>query len=85
MGNAFKDVSTATNVRWEYHYFQTDANKLAVFLFTLLQVSSHMEHAFFACFEPRLKLDPELANMRTRFSAEKERQREYPKATYKLP
>jgi glutathione peroxidase-family protein len=70
LGNAFKDASTATNVRWEYHYFQTDANKLAVFLFILLQVSAHMEQAFFACFEPRLKLDPELADMRARFSTE---------------
>jgi hypothetical protein len=85
LGNAFKDASTATNLRWEYHYFQTDANKLAVFLFTLLQVSAHMEQAFFACFEPRLKLDPELANMRARFSTEKATQRQYLKATYQLP
>lgn len=81
----FTPASTATNVRWEYHYFQTDANKLAVFLFTPLQVSAHMEQAFFACFEPRLKLDPELADMRARFSTEKETRRQYLKATYKLP
>jgi hypothetical protein len=76
LGSAFKDASTTTNVRWEYHYFQTDANRLAVFLFTLLQVAAHMEQAFFACFEPRLKLDPELANLRVRFSTEKETQRQ---------
>jgi len=44
-----------------------------------------MEQAFFACFEPRLKLDPELSDMRARFSTEKETQRQYLKATYKLP
>jgi hypothetical protein len=85
LGNAFRDASTPSNPRWEYHYFQTDANKLAVFLFTLLQVSAYMEQAFFACFELRLKLDPELADMRARFSTEKETQRQYLKATYKLP
>ena len=85
LGNAFKDASTVGNLRWEYHYFQTDPNKLAVFLFALLQVSAHMEQAFFACFESRLKLDPGLVDMRTRFSKEKETQRQCLKAAYSLP
>jgi len=85
LGNAFKDASTATSLRWEYHYFQTDPNKLAGLLFALLQVSAHMEEAFFACFESRLKLDPGLVDMRTRFSTEKETQRQSLKATYRLP
>jgi hypothetical protein len=84
LGNAFKDASTPTDVRWEYHYFQTDANKLAVFLFTLLQVATHMEQVSFAFFEPRLKLDPDLVSMRTCFLNEKEKQRQYLKATYKV-
>src|SRR5215472_1426100 len=37
LGNAFKDASTASSIRWEYHYFQTGAKKLAVFLFVLLK------------------------------------------------
>jgi len=85
LGNSFKDASTSASVRWEYHYFQTDQRNLAIFLFTLLQVSTHMEEAFYACFESRLKLDPELANMRERFHKEMETQRRRLKATYKLP
>ncbi len=85
LGNAFKDASTPNIVRWEYHYFQTDANKLAVFLFTLLKVSDLMEESFFACFESRLILDPDLATMRAKFVRERESQRQYLKATYKLP
>lgn len=44
-----------------------------------------MEEVFSACFESRLKLDPDLVNIRTRFSKEKEAQRKYLKAAYKLP
>lgn len=84
LGNAFEDASTATNLQWQYRYFQTDVHKLAVLLFTVLQVSAHMEQAFFACFETRLRLDPDLANMRTRFSTEKETQRQYLKDRYKV-
>lgn len=85
LGKAFKDASTPSNVRWEYHYFETDQTKLAIFLFALLQVSAHMEEAFFACFESRLKLDPDLVDMRSRFHKEKETQRRQLKAAYRLP
>jgi hypothetical protein len=85
LGKNFKDASTPGNVKWEYHYFETDANNLAVFLFTLLQVSAHMEEAFFASFESRLKLDPTLVDMRGKFTRDTDVQRKYLKATYKLP
>ena len=85
LGNSFKDTSTSGIVRWEYHYFETDQTKLAIFLFTLLQVSTHMEGAFFGCFETRLNLDPGLVDMRSRFKRDVEAQRQKLKAAYKLP
>lgn len=84
VGNAFKDVSTPGNVRWEYHFFEIDPSKLAIFLFTLLQVAGYMEGAFFACFETRLNLDPTLVAMRARFNREKESLRRQLRAKYSL-
>ena len=75
LGNAFKDTSTPGILRWEYRYFETDQKKLAIFLFTLLQVSAHMEEAFFGCFETRLNLDPTLVEMRSRSARDKQEQR----------
>jgi hypothetical protein len=85
LGTSFKDASTPGNVRWEYHYFETNQTKLAIFLFTMSQVSKHMEEAFFACFETRLNLDPGLVDMRSRFTKDMETQRQQLKAAYKLP
>jgi hypothetical protein len=85
LGKSFKDASTEGNLRWEYHYFETDQTKMAIFLFTLLQVSTHMERAFFACFETRLNLDPGLVDMRSRLSGETEPERQRLKSQYKLP
>jgi len=60
VGKSFEDASTATNLRWVFHYFETNSQRLAGFLSALLQVASQMEEAFFGCFETRLNLDPEL-------------------------
>jgi hypothetical protein len=84
LGKSFTDISDSKNLQWGFHYFEIDPRKLAVFLFTLLQASAHMEEAFFGCFEPRLKLDHVLVEMRERFSRMKEEQRVYLKTTYKL-
>lgn len=43
-----------------------------------------MEKAFYSCFEPRLKLDVELERMRSNLEQQKEQQRQYLWATYKL-
>jgi hypothetical protein len=84
LGNSFKEVSTPSNIRWEYHYFETDQTKLAIFLFTLLKVSTYMEGAFFACFETRLGLDPGLVDMRSAFKRDMEAQRQHLRTAYKL-
>ena len=64
--------------------FETNQARLALFLFTLLEVSAYMEEVFYACFEPRLTLDHELVSMRQKFIKLKEEQRHYLKTTYKV-
>jgi hypothetical protein len=84
IGKNFRDASTAGIVRWEFRYFETNAQRLASFLNVLLEVSSHMEEAFFGCFETRLNLDSELVRMRSQFQLVRKQQRKYLKDTYKL-
>ena len=43
-----------------------------------------MEKAFYSCFESRLKLDVELDKIRSSVEQQKEQQRQYLWATYKL-
>jgi hypothetical protein len=84
IGKSFQDTSTAGTLRWRFRYFETDPQRLAGFLSALLQVSAHMEEAFFGCFEARLNLDSELVRMRGEFQQLRERQTRYLWATYKL-
>jgi hypothetical protein len=84
VGRGFKESSTAGNTRWEFHYFETDPQRLAGLLLALLQVSSRMEEVFYVCFETRQDLDPDLARMRAEFRQIREQQRRYLRETYKL-
>lgn len=84
VGTGFTDISDANNLTWGFQYFQTDPRRLAVLLFALLQVSAHMEEAFFGCFEPRLHLDHVLVEMREKFNRLKDAQRVYLRTAYKL-
>jgi len=84
VGRSFTDISDAEKIRWAFHYFEIDPQRLAIFLFTMLQASSHMEEAFFGCFETRLNLDHGLVKMRNDFNLIKEEQRNYLGKTYKL-
>ena len=84
IGKNFEDSSTAGMVRWGFHYFETNPQRLAGFLSALLQVSSHMEEAFFGCFETRLNLDPELVRMRGEFQRIRKQQTQHLWDTYKL-
>lgn len=84
IGKSFEDSSTKGTVRWVFHYFETDPQRLASFLNALLQAASHMEEAFFGCFETRLNLDPELVRMRGQFCQVRDQQREYLLDTHKL-
>ena len=75
VGKSFTDLSTPEKLTWGINYFETDPQKLALFLFTILVVASYMEEAFFGCYETRLNLDTDLVAMRGKFNAMKEQQR----------
>jgi hypothetical protein len=77
IGKSFEDMSTAGNLRWGFHYFETNPQRLAGFLNALLQVSSHMEEVLFGCFETRLNLDPDFVRMRAEFLRIRQQQTHY--------
>jgi hypothetical protein len=84
VGKSFEQVTTGHVVSWAMHYFETNPQRLALYLFALFQASSHMEKAFFSCFKTRLELDTELERMRTSVEQQKVQQSQYLWATYKL-
>jgi hypothetical protein len=84
IGKSFEDASATGNLRWVFHYFETNPQRLASFLNALLQVAAHMEGVFFGCFETRLNLDPDLVRMRGEFQQIRLRQTRYLWDTYKL-
>jgi hypothetical protein len=77
IGKNFEDMSVEGVLRWGFHYFETNPQRLAGFLNALLQVSAHMEEVFDGCFEPRLNFDPELGRMRAQFLLGRQRQTHY--------
>jgi hypothetical protein len=83
-GTNFGEIRDAETIRWEYHYFVTDPNRLVVFLFMLLDASAVMEQVCFVCFESRLGFDHRLTYMRKRFDDLKEQQKSYLKGKYSL-
>jgi hypothetical protein len=62
-----KIEATATGQDWNYTYLETDGKRTAAFLFQMLEASTLIEHALFNCFEDRLRLDPDLVDLRTQF------------------
>ena len=62
---AMEDTPTDKNIK--LHHFETDPQKLAEQLFSIILASSEMENAFFGDFRARLDLDPELVQMRAEF------------------
>ena len=83
IGKSFQDLSTSGNLRWGYHYFETNPQRLAGFLFAVLQVSSMMEEVLYGCFESRLNLDSELFRMRAEFFRIKQQQSNYLRSIYR--
>ena len=67
LGRRFVEDKTTTDVNWKLQYFETETDRLALFLFSLLSASRLMEKAFFDCFDTRLTLDPQLGEMRAQF------------------
>jgi hypothetical protein len=82
IGKSFQDMSTAGSLRWGFHYFETNPQRLAGFLNALLQVSSHMEEVLFGCFRTRLDLDSELIRMRADFLRIRQQQTRYLMGVY---
>jgi len=80
----FREIRDAETIRWEYDYFVTGPNRLAVFLFRLLNASALMEQVFFACFESRLRFDHALTHMHQSFDQLKEQQKQYLRDKYSL-
>ena len=77
VGKNFEDASTTGNLRWVFHYFERNPQRLGGFFNALLQVSAHMEEVFYDCFETRLDLDPELRRMRAEFLKIRQQQTHY--------
>ena len=84
IGKSFEDSSTGKTLRWSFHYFERDPKRMAGFLNVLLQVSAHMEEAFFGCFEARLHLGNELVRMRSGFQQLRDQQTRHLWDTYQL-
>lgn len=72
------------DVNWRLEYLEHDQERLAIFLFSLLDASSEMEKALFNCFRDRLQLDPDLAKMRDEFEKRKRAAAERIKKQFKL-
>jgi len=70
LGRRFTESKTPTHVSWKLHYFEIEPDRIELFLFSLVTCSRLMEKAFFDCFDTRLRLDPELAEMRHQFEAD---------------
>jgi len=84
VGKSFMDMSTPDQLCWGFSYFETDPRRLALFLLTLLLVSSYMEEAFYACYEARLNLDAGLVALRLKLGAMREQQSTFLKTKYNL-
>lgn len=84
IGLSFEEKKVDGKTLWGIHYFQTNPRRLAVFFVALLSAALLMETVFFNCFEGRLKLDPELADMRSTLAKLKEEQRDILAKTYDL-
>jgi hypothetical protein len=84
VGKSFEQITTGQTISWAMHYFETNPQRLALYLFALLQASLYMQKAFYSCFESRLKLDTTLERMRNTVEQQKEQQRQHLWATYKL-
>jgi hypothetical protein len=84
VGKSFEQKTIGKTITWNMHYFETDPQKLALYLLALFQASFQMENAFYSCFETRLKLDDELHTMRGRLAQQKGEEEKHLMQTYKL-
>jgi hypothetical protein len=67
IGLRFREKETPTHISWGLNYFEVDSANLALFLFSLLVASLHMEDALFRSFQSRLRFDVQLEKMRKQF------------------
>jgi hypothetical protein len=69
---------------WRLNYCGVEPRVWEMSIFSMLLTCFTMEKTFFGLYEPRLKLDFVLIEMRREFEQHKERVREYVKARYDL-
>jgi len=84
LGKRLEEATAGKSVNWGLHYFEKHPHKLATYLYVLFQASFYMERVFYSCFERDLKLDPQLERIRAIFQQQKERQKKYLQANYRL-
>lgn len=73
MAMSYSYTTNAQGVAWMHNYLEADPKKIAMSLQYMLNAFALVEKALYDCFEDRLKLDYELAKMRSGFS-QKQRQ-----------
>src|SRR5260370_15584384 len=57
VGKSFEEIKTGEKVIWALHYFETNPQRVALYLFAMLQAPVNIEKAFYIFFEPQLNLD----------------------------
>src|SRR5204863_6137017 len=72
MADRFVQIESADHIDWNINYSGAEASLWALSLFTMLLTGFTMEDTLFRDYEDRLKLDPELMRMRSKFQTFKE-------------
>ena len=72
MATRFRQTDTAQGVGLYLDYFETKEDRIVTSIYSLLDTSWHMEHAFFDVFKTRFHLDPMLVRKRERFERKHE-------------
>lgn len=63
----FQEVKRTEESDWKINYFEADLERLAIFLFSMVNAANSMEKVCFSIFENRLKLDYKLTKRRDDF------------------
>jgi hypothetical protein len=67
LGLRVKGSYTSPTFNMTLHSFESEPKKIGMYVSLILNVSGHMERAFFNCFSSRLELDPELLRRRKEY------------------
>jgi hypothetical protein len=67
LATRFRQSNSSGEIGWNVDYFEVEESRVAMTLYSILDVSFHMECVFYEVFQQRFKLDPSLVDLRTRF------------------